>query len=77
MKGSITFEFTQGEDGSVTDGLEAVSKYADLLAALHDIWYHFRNAEKYGDQETLTIDEVRKAINEKMDDNGVLHIVFK
>jgi len=76
MKASVTFEFNQNDDLDVTSRIAEVTAYGRLAAALHEIYLEFRSREKYGDAETIPLQEARKIINDAIeahDLNTVIH----
>lgn len=76
MKASVTFEFDQEHDlAYVAQRINEVAAYARLISALHDIWTAFRNKEKYGDSETITLEEARTIIQEAINNHDVASIV--
>lgn len=75
MKASVTFEFNQEHDLDVAQRINEVAAYARLSDALSAIWLAFRNKEKYGDSETITLEEARNIIQEAISDHDVGSIV--
>lgn len=75
MKASVTFEFDQEHDLDVAQRINEVAAYARLTSALHDIWTAFRNKEKYGDSETITLEEARSIIQEAISDHDVGSVI--
>lgn len=65
-KGSLTFELPQERDE-----FEQAQKAGAYQAALHELWNWARALDKYSDQTTVTVGELRAKISEILNDYEV------